>query len=183
VVEVARNLLHLSHGLDGLLSFDVADLQKVRGIGKTKAIILRAAIELANRVKPKALNVGQRMQSSTAVVAYFQAKFAGLEKEQFHVVLLSPTKIVIDIEMISEGSLTETVVHPREVFRPAIVKRAHTIILIHNHPSGEARPSAADHALTRQLVQAGQTVGIRVIDHIIVGGENFYSMAEHNEIL
>lgn len=115
-------------------------------------------------------------------VKFFREKIGMLDHEEFWVALLNSKNKVIDAQMISKGSLTGTVVHPREVFAPAIVGKASAIIVAHNHPSCDPLPSKEDKTITKQLVKSGIIIGIPVLDHIIVGGNEYYSFQEAGEM-
>lgn len=121
----------------------------------------------------------RRIRDARHVFDAFQAHFAPLDREQFVVVLLDGKNQVLGFNVVSTGSLTAALVHPREVFKPAIAGSAAALILVHNHPSGDAAPSAEDEAITTRLRQVGELVGIRVLDHVVIGDDgHFVSMAE-----
>ena len=127
--------------------------------------------------RKKAIKPGMVCDSSDTVGVYAQDKLSDLSVEQFWIVMLNSKNRIIGEVMVSQGSLSSAVVHPREVFLPAIVNSAAHIICIHNHPSGDPTPSREDTAITKQLKDAGQILGIRVLDHIIIGDGKFYSFA------
>jgi DNA repair protein RadC len=120
-----------------------------------------------------------RMSDARAVFEAFRDHFAPLDREQFVVVLLDGKNQLLGFNVVSTGSLTAALVHPREVFKPAILGNAAALILVHNHPSGDPTPSDEDKAITTRLKQAGELLGIRVLDHVIIGDDDrFVSMAE-----
>jgi DNA repair protein RadC len=120
-----------------------------------------------------------RVRDAREVYDAFRAHFAPLDREQFVVVVLDGKNQVLGFNVVSTGSLTAALVHPREVFKPAILENAAALILVHNHPSGDPAPSAEDEAITTRLRQAGELLGIRVLDHVVIGDEGRYvSMAE-----
>jgi len=165
-----------------LASADLVDLTAVPGISWARAEQIAAAFELAARLRTSdqpALPVIQKPQDA---VGHLTNRFRGLKKEVFVALLLSTRNRVLRTETVSEGSLNASIVHPREVFRPAILSAAASIIVAHNHPSGDPSPSDDDLAITRRLVEAGETLGIAVLDHVIVSGERFYSFKEEGHL-
>ncbi len=183
VLEVGRNLLQRYDGsMVDLASRDYRELQSVDGIGPAKAVTLAAAFELACRVRFDPFASRPKIESPEDVASIFVPKLRGIRKEQFHVLILNSASQVIRTELVSEGNLNSSIVHPREVFRTAIVERAAAIIGLHNHPSGNPTPSREDIAVTRQLVEAGRILGITFHDHIIIAGEEHVSMAERGYV-
>lgn len=184
VIEVARDLLHHSEvrepgsGLRGLLHLqDTHRKDLVKGLGKAKLCQVLAALHLGMRASAIPL---QRVDLSNprAVFEYLSPRMSHLDREQFHVVLLTAKNQVIDVECVSEGTLTAALVHPREVFKSAIRRSAHAVILAHNHPSGDPTPSREDRELTLRLVQAGKVIGIEVLDHLVIGQGRYTSFRE-----
>ena len=172
---VAHRLLALAGGLAGLeRGFAVA----MRMLGRRQATRLRAAFELGRRVSAVPLLAGALVRDAAAVYAHFRGRLPQLDREVFYVVLLDGKNRVRSEVRVSEGSLTAALVHPREVFAPAIRDGAAALILVHNHPSGDPTPSAEDAAITTRLRQVGELVGIRVLDHVVVGRGRWVSMAE-----
>lgn len=108
----------------------------------------------------------------------FHERFATLDREEFLAVILDGRNRIIGFNVISVGTLTSSLVHPREVFKPAILASAAALVLVHNHPSGDPEPSAEDRALTRRLVEAGEMLGIRILDHVVIGDDRFRSFSE-----
>jgi DNA repair protein RadC len=122
------------------------------------------------------------MRDAAQVFEAFRQHFEPLEREQFVAVLLDGKNRILGFNIVSTGSLTAALVHPREVFKPAILASAAAIVLVHNHPSGDPEPSAEDRAITERLKQAGELVGIRVLDHVVIGEDSYRSFAELNLI-
>jgi DNA repair protein RadC len=155
-----------------------------RAVGTTAFCQIMAGIELGRRVAGAMVNQQQRaaIKSTYDALAYCRDKFGRLAvqgaQEEFHVITLDTKNKVIDVHQVSVGLLDQTVVHPREVFRPAIKDAAKTVILVHNHPSGDPTPSDKDQSLTQRLEEAGQTLGIQVLDHIIVARDGAVSIRE-----
>jgi DNA repair protein RadC len=139
---------------------------------------LAAAFELGRRVEQERSSPGQPLSSPGAVYRYLAPSLRGLTRETFVVILLDGRHRPLGVELVSEGTLTSSLVHPREVFAPAIEGRAAAIVLAHNHPSGDPEPSQEDHEVTRRLVRAGQLLGIQVLDHVILGLGAWTSLRE-----
>ena len=154
------------------------ELLEVNGIGEAKACIILAAVELARRIG-QVRNPGRPMISSPADVdRLLRGRIANLDRENFVVVLLNTKNEVNEISTVSVGTLSASLVHPREVFKPAIRASAASVILAHNHPSGKVEPSTEDREVTRRLTEAAEILGIEVLDHVIVG-DSYFSMKEH----
>lgn len=177
VTVTAQRLLSQFGGLKGLAQASIEELSKIRGIGLAKACQIKAAFELASRLEsyPSADNI-QVIKNPIDVVGLVKNKLTGKKKEYFLTVLLDTRAQVIKICEISVGSLDTSIVHPREVFKEAISASAASVILVHNHPSGDLTPSAEDIGLTKRLAEAGTLVGIEVLDHIIIGDGNYVSL-------
>ncbi len=139
---------------------------------------VRAAMELGRRAAGTPLVLGDTMRDAAAVYAHFRGRLPQCERELFFVLLLDGRNRLLGELRISEGTLTAALVHPREVFAPAIRLSAAALVLVHNHPSGDPTPSAEDTALTERLRRAGDVIGIRVVDHVVVGQGRFVSMSE-----
>jgi DNA repair protein RadC len=153
-----------------------AELLQTAGIGRTKAGRLIAALELGARLGREARPVPARIRTP-ADVARVASRIADLKVEEFHLLALSVQHEVLRDILITRGLLNSSLVHPREVFRAAIAEAAAGIVLVHNHPSGDPTPSAEDREVTRQLVAAGALLGIPVLDHVIVAGDQFVSLS------
>ncbi|HVK39325.1 MAG TPA: DNA repair protein RadC [Candidatus Kapabacteria bacterium] len=185
VLTMCRRLLahfntdpHNEGALYRLAQRDFKELQAIPGIGPTKAVTLAAAFELGRRATAINFSKRPRISGPRDVAAMFIPELRHIQKEQFHVVILNTANQVVRRVLVSEGNLNSSIVHPREVFRHAIVENAAAIIGLHNHPSGNPTPSKEDIAITRQLVEAGRIIGIPLHDHLIIAGEEFVSLAE-----
>jgi DNA repair protein RadC len=177
-VELAGEVLSEAGGLHGLYDVSVHELMQVNGIGEAKACIILAALELGRRIG-QVRNPGRPVISSPAdVERLLRGRIGNLDRENFVVVLLNTKNEVIETSTVSVGTLGASLVHPREVFKPAIRASAASVILAHNHPSGKVEPSREDHEVTRRLGEAAGILGIEVLDHVIVG-DGYYSMKEH----
>jgi DNA repair protein RadC len=181
-VELAMRILKQCRGLDGLGSVQSSELCRIGGIGPAKAAQLLAALELGRRVTSRPLSSGAALSSSRAVHDYFAPLVREMKQEQFWAVLLDNKHRVLRDVTISSGSLTMSVVHPREAFAPAVRQSAAAVIFVHNHPSGDPSPSAEDRQLTQRLVACGELLGIPVLDHVIIGRAAFYSFADHRQL-
>jgi DNA repair protein RadC len=169
VLEIAKQLVQKYGSLGALARASLDELQTVKGIGRDKAVTLAAAFALARRMA-KELRQDAPVLDTPEAVANLMREDARLRNvETFQILLLNTRRRLIDVAKISDGTLDTILVHPREVFKPAIAANAAAIILLHNHPSGEATPSEADIKVTRDLIRAGQLLKIEVLDHIILG--------------
>jgi len=177
-MHVAMELLQQLGGLQGLANRGIEELCRVPGVGPAKAAQVRAAIELGKRVLSAPLSTGMRIGSSADLFKHYYPLLRDLRREIFKIVLLDAKHTVIRDATVSEGSLTLSIVHPREVFSLAIREAAAAVIFLHNHPSGDPQPSTEDRELTRRLVAAGELLGIQVLDHLIIGDNRYLSFAD-----
>lgn len=177
-VEVAMDLLRQLDGLQGLSNRSVEELCRTSGIGPAKAAQLKAAIELGKRVLAAPLSSGTRIASSADLFRHYYPLLRDLRREVFKVLLLDAKHAIIREATVSEGSLTVSIVHPREVFNLAVRESAAAVIFVHNHPSGDPAPSEEDRVLTARLVAAGELMGIQVLDHLIIGDGRYTSFAD-----
>jgi DNA repair protein RadC len=181
-VDICRDLLKVFDNLSNLDRASVAELCKVKGIGLAKAAQIKAALEVGKRLASTRSGKTTRMTTSRAFVEYFAPFMKNLRKEVVKVALLDNKLHLIKDFVISEGSVNSSIVHPREVMIPAIKESATKIVLIHNHPSGDPAPSQADIEITHRVSKAGEIIGIKLLDHIIIGGTEFYSFADEGMI-
>lgn len=180
-LDLARTLLGKFENLAGIESASVAEICSISGFGLGKATSVKAALELGRRFASSSSSVkSYPIRTAEDVYTLYFASMKNLKKEVFSVMLLNAKNRLMKTVIISEGALTGTIVHPREAFIPAIRESAHGVIFTHNHPSGDPEPSADDIALTRRLVEAGELMGIHVIDHLIIGDNSYYSFADNN---
>jgi len=177
VMVTGQRLLSQFGSLKGIAGASVEELSQVRGIGLAKAAQIKAAFELANRLKGYS-ETGKRaiVKTPEDVVSVLGGRLKDKKKEYFMVLLLDTRNQLIKISEISVGSLDASIVHPREVFKEAISASAASVIFAHNHPSGDPTASEEDIGLTKRLVEAGGIVGIDVLDHIIIGDNSFLSL-------
>jgi len=178
-IDLGRKLIGLfGDNLRELGSADIAELTAIKGMGLAKAAGIKAAFTLASRFQARKLERFDRFTSPQQVFDYFHYEFRDSRKEYFLALLLDGKNRIIRRVQISEGSLNQSIVHPREVFSPAVKESAAALILVHNHPTGDPAPSGEDIAVTRRLREAGDLMGIKVLDHIIVGDGEYVSFVE-----
>ncbi|MCL5098160.1 MAG: DNA repair protein RadC [Candidatus Omnitrophica bacterium] len=168
-VQVAEQLLQKFGTLDALARASLPELQSVKGIGRDKAIALKSAFTLASRMAQEMRANSPLLDHPDLIADLLREENRFFQVEQFQVVLLNTRRRLISVAKVSQGTLDTILVHPREVFKPAITANASAIVLVHNHPSGDPAPSEADIKVTRDLIRAGQLLKIEVLDHIILG--------------
>ena len=181
-VEVAREMLAAYGSLAGVAGREVTELAKLPGVGPAKAARLASAFELTRRLRARTPGARTVLSSPAEVYAAFGPLMEDLPREVFRVALLDAQNVLLRDLSISEGTLSTSLVHPREVFRPAILEPAASIVLLHNHPSGDPSPSEEDVKLTRQMVRAGEAVGIPVLDHLVLGTDRYFSFADSRKL-
>jgi len=178
-IDLARGILNMSsEGLRTLTDCTIEELMQIRGVGLAKASQVIAAVELGKRIALTTNVDNYKIQGPEDVGNLLMEEMRYLNKEMFNIILLNTKNNVISIENISVGSLNASIVHPREVFNIAIRRSSSAIILAHNHPSGDPKPSTEDINITKRLIEAGSIIGINVLDHIIIGDGVYFSMKE-----
>jgi DNA repair protein RadC len=177
-IDRSRAWLARFGSLRALLGASPRALQALRGVGPARAALILAVGELARRCATQPLVRDAPLRTSAEVYRHCGARLASLRKEQFHVILLDSKNRPMKEVRISEGSLTASLVHPREVFLPVIEESAAALILVHNHPSGDPTPSAEDVAITHRLRQIGDILGVQVLDHVVIGHGRYVSFAD-----
>ncbi len=183
-LDIAADLLKRFAGPRGapslrkVMTSSVAELCAVPGIGPAKATKILAGLDLGRRAIEEERGDRERIRSASDVYALMHLRMRDLPHEEFHVILLNTQNEILRHLQVTRGTLDASLVHPREVFRAAIGESAASVILVHNHPSGDPTPSAEDRAVTRQLRSAGAIVGIEVLDHVIIGERRYVSFAE-----
>jgi DNA repair protein RadC len=177
-LALANDLLAHVDGITGLTRATVVELQQVGGIGRARAAQALAAVELGRRTLLRDAVRRPRLRNPREIARYLLPQFGASPVEQFGVLMLDTKHHVVRVKIVSIGSLDQTVVHPREVFREAAAASAAAIVLFHNHPSGDPTPSADDIALTRRLADAGEIMGIDVLDHLVLSPQQYFSMHE-----
>jgi len=178
VMELAERVLQVADGsLRRLTRRPSAEILRLEGIGPAKAARLIAALEIASRLVRERRRPVTRIREPEDVVRLFGPRLRDLPVEEFHLLALDTQSQVLREVLVTRGLLNSSLVHPREVFRPAIAEAAAGIIVVHNHPSGDPSPSAEDRSITRQLVAAGRLLDLPVHDHVIIAGDRFLSFA------
>lgn len=176
-VETCRHLLARFEGLPGLGRSQPGELMQTRGIGTARACALTASLELARRLEGAASLRGDPIGCAEDVVRRLRPRLAGVHQETFWVLALDAKHRLLATRQVAQGSVTSVEVHPREVFQGPVRESAAAVIVAHNHPSGDPEPSREDERLTLRLLQAGEILGIPLLDHVIVAGRSFVSLA------
>jgi DNA repair protein RadC len=178
-LDIAKDVLALGqNNLNELGKLSIKDLQKLKGIGEAKAITIAAALELGRRRQSSDLLSKTVVRTSGEIANYLKAVLKDYTHEVFAVVFLNRANKIISFQIISTGGLTGTVADPRVILKKAIEAEATSIVLSHNHPSGSLKPSRADEELTQKIKQASTYLDIKVVDHIIVSDEGYFSFAD-----
>ncbi|NIN71431.1 MAG: DNA repair protein RadC [Gemmatimonadetes bacterium] len=179
VLEVAQGVLRIGRGsVRELARRPAGELVRMPGMGRAKAGRVLAGLELGRRLAAEAAEPGCEIRSPADVYRWAAPALRDLVVEEFHLIALDTQNRITHDLLITRGTLTGSLVHPREVFRAAIAEAAASIVVVHNHPSGNPVPSPDDRAVTRQLVEAGRLLDIPVYDHVIVAGDRYFSFAE-----
>jgi DNA repair protein RadC len=179
-VAMGQRLLQDLGGLSGLHRAAFDELCAQHGIGEAKAAQIKAAIELGRRLMLESPNERPTINSPGGAAALVQYEMGALEKEEMRVILLNSRNSVIDIVTVAHGSLNAAQVRIGEIFTPAVRKNAAALIAVHNHPSGDPKPSPNDIAVTRAMIEAGKLLDIEVLDHLIIGLGKYTSLKEKN---
>jgi DNA repair protein RadC len=176
VIDMSNRLIS-KYGLDKLSDLSLNELQEIKGIGPAKAMQIKALFEF-NKRHNLAKNNSRHIKSAKDIFNLFSERLKDEKQEKFIILMLNSKNWIIAEELISIGSLDSTLLHPREIFKPAIKNSASKIVLIHNHPSGDVTPSESDRKLTDKLLEIGEMLDINVVDHVIVGAEKWWSWRE-----
>lgn len=176
--DLGNIILKEINGIENMKNASINKLTQIKGIGKTKASQLLAAIELGKRVYFVKNKNNFKVKSTTEIYEFFKIEFVNIKYEKFCVLFLDTKKNIIDFKTIFKGTLDRSVVHPREIFKEAILLSASSIICMHNHPSGDITPSIEDTQITNALIESGNLIGIKLLDHIIFGCDKYYSFYE-----
>lgn len=180
---LANEILKLVKNVSDLKNLTLSKLISINGIGAVKAIEFLAALELGRRVYDyKPLDNNLKCNSAEKIFRHFRSELSGLNQEYFYCLYLNQQKKLIDKKLLFKGTLNRSLIHPREIFKGAYLSSAAYIICIHNHPSGNVIPSNEDMNITNSLVEIGKIQGIPIIDHIIIGENNYYSFYENDLI-
>lgn len=182
--DLSVNLLSKIGDIKKLNDINFEFLNSFKGVGKSKACNLLATIELGKRINKEISSIKNiKLNNSEVVYKYYKDKIGTKKQECFYAVYLDTNKRIIDEKLLFIGTLNYSLVHPREVFKEAYLLGASAIICVHNHPSGNPMPSKQDFDITNNLINAGSLLGIKIIDHIIICKNNYYSFLENNDIV
>jgi len=176
VTDMSNRLIS-EYGLDKLFECSLKELQSIKGIGPSKAMQILTIAELQKRINQSKKPI-KKITCAEDVFDYFHESLKDKKQEHFYILMLDTQNKVIDKQLVSQGILDASIVHPREIFRPAIKNSSSKIILVHNHPSGNPKPSDEDFEITKKLMSIGEGLGIKVIDSVIVGNEKWWSWKE-----
>ncbi len=182
-IDVAKEILEQFKDLNNLSASDYVQYMQIKGIGEAKAILLSAIFEIARRVHSVPLPIRKRIATTTDVTDYYIPMFKGYKSEIMIVLMLDSDNKFIREEVVSKGIINSTLADPREIFRTAIIANAASIMMIHNHPSGNPKPSKSDIELTKSIEDAGRLLDIPLNDHIIIAGDRYYSFLLNGIIL
>lgn len=181
--DLANKLLMSIGGINKLASINYQTLSKINGIGEAKACTILTAIELSKRFKQDVSSLNNiQVTGSDIVFKFFNNLFLNKKQEYFYCIYLDNKKKVIDVKLLFIGTINQSIVHPREVFKEAYLLSASAIICIHNHPSGNVEPSTEDIELTKRLSSIGYLMGIKLVDHLIIGNNQYYSFIENGNM-
>lgn len=181
--DLANNLLKEVGTIQKLGEINYQVLRKIKGIGDAKACSIIAAIELGKRIKQENNSLmNLQITNAEVVFEYFKNIFEDKKQEYFYCVYLDNIKKVLEKKLLFIGTINQSLVHPREVFKEALLLSASGIICVHNHPSGNILPSKDDITLTKRLIEVGNLMGIKIIDHLIIGKNKYYSFMENGDI-
>jgi DNA repair protein RadC len=182
-LDVSRALMNsVDNDIQSLSKMSLQEMKKIKGIGESKAILISAALELGRR-RVAAIKVNKTIiRSSKDIAEYLQSAFQDLKYEIFAIVLLNRANAIIHFEVISKGGITGTVADPRIILKKAIDHEATGIIISHNHPSGNLQPSRADENITQKIAEAAQLLDIKLLDHLIVSDQGYYSFADDGKL-
>jgi DNA repair protein RadC len=181
-LTVAQEVLAIAGGVRGLVHMEIDTLCRVAGVGAPRAARVLAAIELGRRAVTSGIGERPKLSSAAEVGRYLLALYGGFRVERFGVVLLDVKSRLIRTAILSVGSLDTSIAHPREIYREAALASAASVVVFHNHPSGDPRPSHDDVLLTRRLKEAGVVMGIDLADHIVLGDGRWFSFREANRL-
>lgn len=177
-IELGKEVLSLSEHLSMLTGLSIEDLMKIKGIKAAKALQLIACFELSRRMSFEKIEECISIEHPQHLVDWLNKEIGSLAQEHFLVIFLDNRNRIRSYETLFKGTLNSSVVHPREVFKKALTKGCASIICVHNHPSGDCEPSEADIQLTKCIAETGKLVGIPLLDHLIVGGNNYVSLRQ-----
>ncbi len=183
VKEVSLKILEFVKDITMLKDIGISSLMKIDGIGRVKAIELKAALELGRRVYSNNNTINKiKMNNPLVIYEYFKEVLIDKKQEYFYCIYLDTKGNLLDKKCLFLGTINNSVIHPREIFKEAYLLSANGIICVHNHPSGDSTPSKEDIVVTRKLQELGIIHGIKIIDHVIIGNNNYYSFNDNNRL-
>ncbi len=180
VLTLSRNILEVFGSLRGLGSAPVKDFKKIKGLGISKITTLLAANEISRRQLRESMARRDLIREPESVLLYLKKTLRDRTIEIFKVIFLNRANAIIGEEDVSRGTIDEAAVHPREIVKKALEVHATSLILVHNHPSGRTEPSNEDREITWKIMRACETINVKILDHIIIAGDGYYSFREHN---
>jgi DNA repair protein RadC len=178
VLTLAQNLLAHFGNLQNIKNASLEELKKVKGIGFATACKIQAAFKLGEKVESHITKFGEKIEGPEDIFNLLKNEIGNKMKESFYIISLTTRNNLISYDKVSTGTLSASLAHPREVFLPAIKNSASTVIIVHNHPSGDPQPSEDDLNITKRLKEAGKILGIDVVDHIIISRTNYFSFKD-----
>jgi len=182
VLTLAQNLLAHFGNLQNIKNASLEELKKVKGIGFATACKLQAAFKLGEKAESHIINFGDKIEKPETVFNLLRNEIGNKKKESFYILSLTTRNKLISVDKVSTGTLSASLAHPREVFLPAIKNSASSVIIVHNHPSGDPDPSEDDLEITKKLIKSGEILGIDVIDHVIITQDSYYSFKEKKQM-
>lgn len=177
--ELASKILKEANGIENLKDVGIRKLSNIKGIGTVKSCQVLASLELGKRVYYVKNKNNVKMNSTTEIFNTYKSEFDSVKQEKFCALYLDTKKNIIKFKTLFKGTLDKSTVHPREIFKEALLLSAASVIVMHNHPSGEASPSIEDIEITNTLISSGEMIGIKLIDHVIFGNNSYYSFYEN----
>lgn len=180
-IHLAKNILSTAYGEEGLLSLHrltIPELMKIRGVGKVKAVQIQCILELSRRLVKKKAEISLHFHEPSTIAAYYMEDFRHSDQEQMVLMMLNTKNRLVGEQVISKGTVNASMISPREIFLQALHYHAVSIVLAHNHPSGDPTPSKDDLAFTERILEAGTLLGIDLLDHIIIGDRKYMSFRE-----
>ena len=184
VIDMSNRLI-AEYGLDKLFECSLNELQEIKGIGPSKAMQILAMSELGkrfNQIKQSNNKNQKKISCAEDVFNYFHERLKDKKEEHFYILMLNTQNYIIGEQLISKGILDASIIHPREIFKPAVKNSASKIILVHNHPSGNQKPSQKDLDITKKLIEVGIELGIKVVDGVIIGEDGWWSWKESKDL-
>lgn len=181
--ELANQLFKEIKDIHRLNSITLSELLKIKGIGISKACSILACVELGRRISTQIDSINNvKFTNPEVIFEYYKHKLTGKKQEHFYAIYLDTSKKIIKEQLLFKGTINQSIVHPREVFKEAYLCDASSIICIHNHPSGNILPSKEDLKITNKLVEIGLIFGISITDHLIIGNNKYYSFYENGDL-